>query len=79
MKRILLASALIVATAGLAAASPAINELAHSKQFEVRLLVPNADLANLSSKQVLAIENVLSASDDHGDDAGSIKTILNWN
>ena len=37
MKRILLATALIAATATVAAASPSINELPQTKAFEVRL------------------------------------------
>lgn len=79
MKRILLATALIAATATVAAASPSINELPQTKAFEVRLLVPNADLSNLSSSQVLALENVLSSKDDRSANAGAIKVILNLN
>jgi len=75
MTRILTTTALILATAvaGIGAASAA--ELTSADRFEVRRLVPGADLDTLTSSDVNAIKGIL-----HGDDrnrGGLIRAILN--
>jgi hypothetical protein len=82
MKRLLLASAITLATAATAAASMMSAELNSNVAFQVTSILPGADLSNLSGAQVNAIENIFSASgaDSAGNDVrGQVQKILGWN
>ncbi len=77
MKNLLIA-AVLMATAS-AASAKSINELPQTVEYEVRILVPDANLDNLTSAQVLAIESIMMSSEERSagsDPAGSIKVIL---
>ncbi|SPH23678.1 hypothetical protein DEA8626_02744 [Defluviimonas aquaemixtae] len=75
MKRILLTTALILSTAGAAAAMTNPGELSGPARAEAERLVPNGDFDNLTSAQVGAIRSIL-----YGDDSnrgGQIRAVLN--
>lgn len=75
MKRILTASALILAGIAASTASAMAAELTGTDRAEVLRLVPGADIDTLSSGDVNAIKGIL-----HGDDrnrGGQIRAILN--
>jgi hypothetical protein len=79
MKRILIATALSLATVGAASAMTAPNGLSNAAEFEVRQLVPGADVSGLTTSQVGMIEHILSSPDFNsaGDNAaGAIKAVL---
>lgn len=82
MKRLLISSALVLVAATGAMASGMNSSLPQATKYEVRLLVPNADLENLTTSQALQISNVMSSSEalSAGDNpAGVIRAILNQN
>ena len=76
MKRILLASAVILGTTGVASAMTHPGELTNVEKFEVRHYVPNADLTNLTTAQANAISAILSSGSDN-ERGGEIRAILN--
>jgi hypothetical protein len=76
MKRIALATAVLIAFASTASAMNNFNELSGAAVLEIHLLVPNADLSNLSSGQVGQLELALYGGDDAGR-ASEIRSILN--
>lgn len=74
MKNLLVASALIAATASGAFAMPNSSDLSAATKFEARQLVPGANLDNLTPEQALAIANAV-----HSDQMGAaalIRSIL---
>lgn len=80
MKRLLISSALVVVAATGAMASGLNGQLPQTTKYEVRLLVPNANLDNLTVLQAQRISAVISSSEARsaGDDpAGTIRSILN--
>ncbi|MDZ4096122.1 MAG: hypothetical protein U1D35_14575 [Paracoccaceae bacterium] len=78
MKRILIASALILATVGGASAmTSGHNGLTAIQSAEVQARLPGADLSNLSNAQTAAIGFILSG-DDNGR-AQSLRSVLAWN
>lgn len=80
MKRILLATTLIAATATGAFAQSAPVMLSSSIQSQILTLVPNADLSNLTNSQYARFVFLFSSSENlrSGEDpAGAIKVILN--
>jgi|GEM_PF-2567705 len=69
-----------LAAVALAAFSPAAfamgNGLTSSQAYEIRVLVPTADLSNLTDSQVLLLADAIHHGD--GSDAGRmIRSILN--
>lgn len=75
MTRILLTSALALATAGSAMAMTPHGNLTGPALYEAERLVPNGDFDNLSAAQVNAIESILASDNDNR--GGQIRAILN--
>ena len=79
MKRFIIATALTLAAASSAMATSTQTTLPGTLQFEIRALVPNADLSNLTTAQVAQFYGLFSSSDNSGsgnDTAGQIRAIL---
>jgi len=80
MKRILLATALIGATATGAFAQSAPVLLSSAIEAQIMTYVPNADLSNLTTSQYARFVSLFSSSDNlrAGENpAGAVKVILN--
>ncbi len=74
MKRVLLSAALLVAASGTVMAMTSQPQLSTADLRAARMLVPGADLSQLTAAQAGAIAAIL-----HGDDrgqAGEIRAIL---
>jgi hypothetical protein len=79
MKRIILATALVAASAFGAVAQEAPVALSSAIQSQILTLVPDADLSNLTNVQYAQLVSLFSNSDNLGsgnNPAGSIKVIL---
>ena len=83
MKRFIIATALTLAAASSAMATTygatSATGLPATKQVEIRALVPNADLSNLSVSQLARFNDLFSNSDNlrAGENpAGAIRAIL---
>jgi hypothetical protein len=79
MKRIVLASALILASTVGGFAQSASTQLSSAIQFQIQNWVPGADLSNLSTSQYARLVMLFSSSEDlrNGNDpAGQVKAIL---
>lgn len=74
MKKLLLASALLAAASTASFAMTNDGQLSLAAKIEVRQLVPNADLDNLTRAQALAIADVLHS--DQMSAASVIRSIL---
>ncbi|MEI4486945.1 hypothetical protein V8J36_12165 [Frigidibacter sp. MR17.14] len=74
MKRIILASAILAGLASAASAQSFEPTLSAPEQQEVRILVGNVDLSNLSAEQVSSIQNALYGG---GNKAAEIRAALN--
>jgi len=74
MKRLILSLAALSLSAGAVSAMTSASDLSGSEKQEVRRFVPNADLDNLTTAQVGAIQSVLYGDDEHR--AGTIRGIL---
>lgn len=74
MKPILLSASLLLALAGVAAADDLSRQLSPAEAMEVHLLVPGAQLDNLSPAQVAAVQAALY-SQDH--EAQQLRAALN--
>ncbi|WP_126978006.1 hypothetical protein [Frigidibacter oleivorans] len=75
MKTLAIAAAALVAVAGVASADTYTPTLSRIEISEIRSLVPNADLSDLSTYQVVALQSAI-----HGDDSGAaaqVRAILN--
>ncbi|MEZ5799153.1 MAG: hypothetical protein R3D63_17750 [Paracoccaceae bacterium] len=70
MKLIALTAAALTALAPAAFASSGVG-LTDAEQFEIRSLVPSADLSNLSAAQASALSDAVH----HGDNADSARLI----
>jgi hypothetical protein len=82
MKRFIIATALTLAAASSAMASGYSIGLPATTQVEVRALVPNADLSNLTVAQVARFNDLFSNSDLRraGENpAGQVRAILALN
>lgn len=80
MKRILLATALLTATATGAFAQAAPIMLSSAIEAKIMTYVPNADLNNLSLSQYARLESLFSSSDNlraGNNPTGAVKAILN--
>lgn len=80
MKRIILASALLAASAFGAFAQSAPVALSSSIQSQILTLVPDADLSSLSNVQYAQLVTLFSNSENlsaGSDPAGAVKAILN--
>ncbi|MGB8813150.1 MAG: hypothetical protein WCC57_08190 [Paracoccaceae bacterium] len=75
MKNLLISAALILAAAGSASAMNATDTLSGPDAFTVRLLVPGADVDNLTSAQVGSIGLILSSNDSAR--GAQIRSVLN--
>ena len=79
MKRFILATALVAASAFGAGAQQAPVALSSAIQSQIQTLVPGADLSNLTNAQYAALVSLFSNSDDvrpGADPTGTIKAIL---
>jgi hypothetical protein len=79
MKRIILATALIAASAVGAFAQTAPVALSSAIQSQIQTLVPGADLSNLSNAQYAQLVTLFSNSDNlssGSNPAGAVKAIL---
>lgn len=79
MKRIVLATALVAASAFGAAAQEAPVMLSSAIQSQILTIVPGADLTNLTNAQYVRLANLFSNADDvrpGADPSGTIKAIL---
>lgn len=63
MKRFIIATALTLAAASSALAFSSVVDLPATTQVEIRALVPNADLSNLTVAQVARFNDLFSNSD----------------
>lgn len=88
MKRLLIATALTLAAASSAMATTYASgtsfntTLPATMQFDIRALVPSADLSNLTISQVGQFYNLFSTSDNLGsgdNPAGAVRAILAQN
>jgi hypothetical protein len=82
MKRFMIATALTLAAASSALASGTAMDLPTTTQVEIRALVPNAELSNLSVAQVARFNDLFSNSDLRraGENpAGQVRAILALN
>ena len=82
MKRFMIATALTLAAASTAMASSYTAGLPATTQVEIRALVPNADLNNLSVAQIARFNDLFSNTDLRraGENpAGAIRAILALN
>lgn len=82
MKRFMIATALTLAAASSALAAGTAMDLPATTQVEIRALVPNAELSNLSVAQVARFNDLFSNSDLRraGENpAGQIRAILALN
>jgi len=72
MKNLILAAAAIASVAGAASASgqTSSNQLSKVDIAELRLLVPNADLDNLTPAQLVSVQAAL-----HGSDEGKVAAL----
>ncbi len=79
MKRFIIATALTLAAASSAMAAGYGSSLPATTQVEIRALVPDADLSNLSVSQIARFADLFSNSDNRraGENpAGTIRAIL---
>jgi hypothetical protein len=79
MKRIVLATALVVASAAGAFAQSAPVALSSAIQSQIQMLVPGADLSNLTNAQYAQIVSLFSNSENlsaGSNPAGAVKAIL---
>lgn len=84
MKRFIIATALTLAAASSAMATPSSynTTLPSTMQFDIRTLVPNADLSNLTISQVGQFYGLFASSDNLGagdNPAGAVRAILAHN
>ncbi|HPE26388.1 hypothetical protein [Albidovulum sp.] len=75
MKRILLAATALSIAAGAASAMNNPTELSNVDRSEIKRLVPNADLSNLTVAQVQALQSVIYSEENAK--GGQIRAILN--
>lgn len=81
MKRFIIAASLVALAAGSASAMTAQDQLLGGHRAEIMRLAPNADLNNLSTKQLGAISSLFSTSETRrssNDPAGQLFVILGW-
>jgi hypothetical protein len=79
MKRFILATALVAASAFGAVAQEAPVALSSAIQSQILTMVPGADLSNLTNAQYAQLVSLFSSSDNLGsgdNPAGAIKAIL---
>ncbi|MBD3763184.1 MAG: hypothetical protein IE927_00170 [Rhodobacterales bacterium] len=76
MKMIALTAAALAALATTASAMTAADELTPLQQMEIQSLVKGADLGNLTTDQILALQMALHAGEDN-DRGQQIRAILN--
>jgi predicted phage tail protein len=79
MKRIVLATALVVASAAGAFAQTAPVALSSAIQSQIQMLVPGADLSSLTNAQYAQIVTLFSNSENlsaGSNPAGAVKAIL---
>jgi hypothetical protein len=79
MKRIVLATALVVASAAGAFAQTAPIALSSAIQSQIQMLVPGADLSGLTNAQYAQIVSLFSNSENlsaGSNPAGAVKAIL---
>ncbi|MEI4471305.1 hypothetical protein [Frigidibacter sp. MR17.24] len=74
MNRIVLASALLAGLGSAAVAQPVAPTLSPIEEQEVHVLIGSADLSNLSTEQVVEIQNALYGT---GQKAAHIRSALN--
>lgn len=80
MKRFILVSVLIAATATGAVAQTSSVQLSSAIQSQIRQWVPNADLSTLTTMQYAQIVSLFASSDNlrtGNDPVGQVKVILN--
>lgn len=75
MKRLMIATALVLTAAGTASAVTDPGELSAPARMEAQRLVPNGDFDNLSAAQADAIRSILSSDEDAR--GGQIRSVLN--
>ncbi len=78
MKRLILTTALVLASAAGASAMTSATELPATVESQVRFHANGADIDNLSKRQVLALTDAINAGESARETGASVRSILNW-